>query len=63
MKVIPKTISNLEEDRKTICFVISDEEVIFGREKLIQYSPYIASLVQDLDPNKVSSINFYSDRM
>jgi hypothetical protein len=43
----------VEEDRKSICFVVMDEEVFFGRERLVRFSPYIASLVQDLDPNKV----------
>ena len=37
--------ANVEEDRKSICFVISDEEIFFSKEKLIIHSPYIASLV------------------
>jgi len=54
--------SNVEEDRKTICFVISDEEVFFSKEKLIMYSPYIASLVSDLDPNKVRNFALILNR-
>jgi hypothetical protein len=51
----PKITSttNIDEERKTICFVVSDEEVFFSKDRLIQHSPYIASLVQDLDPHKV----------
>ncbi len=52
---LPK--ANVEEDRKSICFVISDEEIFFSKERLIQHSPYIASLVQDLDANKVSPLS------
>jgi len=52
-----KRIAHLEDERKTICFVITDEEVFFGRELLVKYSPYIKQLVQDLDPNKVILIS------
>ena len=38
-----------ENERKSICFVIADEEIFFQRSQLIRHSPYIASLVQDLD--------------
>lgn len=42
------------EDKKTICFVIADEEILFSKETLINYSLYISTLVKDLDANKVS---------
>ena len=35
-----------------------DEEIFFGRDLLVDHSPYIEGLVQDLDPNKVSSLRF-----
>jgi len=43
-----------DNERKSICFVIADEEVFFNRGYLIRHSPYIASLVQDLDESKVN---------
>ena len=42
-----------DSDRKSICFVIGDEEIFFGRDILVGQSPYIAHLVRDLDPSKV----------
>ncbi|CDW86420.1 UNKNOWN [Stylonychia lemnae] len=44
--------SIMAEEKKTICFVISDEEIFFNKQTLINYSQYIQTLVKDLDPSK-----------
>eukprot|EP00347_Sterkiella_histriomuscorum_P009784 403339906 len=46
------TDQQMIEEKKTICFVINDQEILFSKQTLINYSFYISSLVQNLDPTK-----------
>lgn len=42
-----------QEEKKNVCFVLSDEEIQFEKKLLMEHSAYIRQLVEGLDKSKV----------